>query len=56
MNQSVLRHSSLKLPLKDSTNGLSVGVPGRERMPASFYSILKSMACVISGPLWLKSN
>src|SRR5690606_29720122 len=30
-NQCVLRHSSRKLPLKDSIYGLSVGFPGLEK-------------------------
>ena len=30
MNQLVFKHSSLKLPLNDSMNGLSVGFPGLE--------------------------
>jgi aspartyl-tRNA(Asn)/glutamyl-tRNA(Gln) amidotransferase subunit A len=30
-NQCVLRHSARNLPLKDSSNGLSVGLPGREK-------------------------
>src|SRR6185503_5648201 len=30
-NQLTFKHSSRKLPLKDSMNGLSVGFPGREK-------------------------
>src|SRR5689334_14972340 len=30
-NQLTFRHSSRKLPLNDSMNGLSVGFPGREK-------------------------
>jgi len=30
INQFIFRHSSRKLPLKDSMWGLSVGVPGRK--------------------------
>jgi hypothetical protein len=31
MNQCADRHSALSLPLKDSMNALSVGLPGREK-------------------------
>src|SRR4030095_7138393 len=35
-NQLTFKHSSRKLPLKDSMNGLSVGFPGREKSSVTF--------------------
>ena len=58
MNQLVLRHLSLKLPLKDSTNGLSVGFPGREKSSVTplSYAHLSRMRETNSGPLsaWVR--
>src|ERR1041384_1480709 len=37
-NQLTFRHSSRKLPLNDSMNGLSVGFPGREKSSVTWLS------------------
>src|SRR5215213_9147096 len=37
-NQLTFKHSSRKLPLKDSMNGLSVGFPGREKSNVTWLS------------------
>src|SRR5689334_2602411 len=37
-NQLTFKHSSRKLPLKDSMNGLSVGFPGREKSSVTWLS------------------
>src|SRR5687767_14059433 len=37
-NQLTFRHSSRKLPLKNSMNGLSVGFPGREKSSVTWLS------------------
>lgn len=37
-NQFVFKHSSLRLPLKDSMKGLSVGLPGLEKSSVIWFS------------------
>src|SRR5256885_2773285 len=37
-NQLTFKHSSRKLPLNDSMNGLSVGFPGREKSNVTLLS------------------
>src|ERR1700722_2918437 len=37
-NQFTFKHSSLKLPLKDSIKGLSVGFPGLEKSKVTLFS------------------
>jgi hypothetical protein len=53
MNQLVFKHSSRKLPLKDSIKGLSVGFPGLEksRVTPVSYAHLSSANETNSGPL-----